>query len=129
MKAKKFKIKLQSLKQTLDQFEKDWKRVGDRKKPHLSDAVLYFTDLGMISKVLSQERLRLIQMIRERKPKSVNELAQFLGRAQANVHRDVHHLAELGILDLTRVKTEGKAQVVRPEFKWAGFDIELDSAA
>lgn len=129
MKAKKFKIRFQTLNQTLDQFEDDWHAVGAGKKPKLSEAVLYFSDLGMVSKVLSQERLRLIQMIREKKPKSVNELAQMLERAQANVHRDVHYLAELGILELTRIKEDGKAEAVRPEFNWSGFDIDMDEAA
>jgi len=129
MKAKKFKIRLQTLGQTLDQFEDDWHAIEKGKKPKLTGAVLYFADLGMVSKVLSQERLRLIQMIREKKPRSVNELAGLLERAQANVHRDVHYLAELGILELTRIKEDGKAEVVRPEFKWSGFDIEMDEAA
>ena len=126
--AKKFKIRLQTLNSTLDQFESDWKNIGDGKKPLLAeDAVLYFADLGMVSKVLSQERLRLIQMVREKSPTSVNELAHLLERAQANVHRDVHYLAELGILELKRIKVEGKAESVQPEFKWSGFDIDLAS--
>jgi predicted transcriptional regulator len=129
MRAKKFKIRLQPMKHTLDQFKEDWKAIEKGSAPKLvaKEPVLLFSDLGMVSKVLSQERLRLIQMIREKHPASVSELAVMLGRAQANVHRDVHYLAELGILELKRIKEEGKPEAVQPEFNWSGFDIEMAS--
>ena len=73
----------------------------------------------MVSKVLSAERLRLIQMVQEKKPASVNQLATILGRAQSNVHKDVPYLAELGILELRKVGNEGrKTASMRP--RWLG---------
>ena len=127
MKAQKFKIKLQSPKTSLDEFEKSWELIASGKKAEQDeDMVLYFSDLAMVSKVLSAERLRLIQMVQEKKPASVNQLATLLGRAQANVHKDVHYLAELGILELRKVHKGGrKTDAVQPRFKWAGFEIEL----
>ena len=134
MKAKKFKIRLQTPKQTLDEFEKTWTlmQIGPNGKrtrvaqEHDGDLVLYFSDLSLVSKVLSAERLRLIQMVQEKKPTSVNQLATMLGRSQANVLKDVHYLAELGILDLKKIKIEGKkAESMQPQFRWTGFDIDL----
>jgi predicted transcriptional regulator len=128
VKAKKFKIRLQSPKTTLDEFEKTWKLIAAGKgKSGLeeNELVLYFSDLSMISKVLSPERLRLIQTVQEKKPESVNQLAILLGRAQANVHKDVHYLKELGILELKKRRQRGKTESVQPRFTWAGFDIEL----
>ncbi len=128
MKARKFKIKLQTAKASLDEFEKSWELIssGKNKAEQDDDMVLYFSDLAMVSKVLSAERLRLIQMVQEKKPASVNQLATMLGRAQANVHKDVHYLAELGILELRKVRNEGrKTDSMRPRFRWAGFEIDL----
>lgn len=128
MKAKRFKIRLQTPAQTLDEFEKTWELISSRKKHDIEqddDLVLYFTDLSMVSKVLSPERLRLIQVIQERRPESVNQLASMLGRAQANVHKDVHYLSELGILELKRVKKAKGPDSVQPKCRWTGFDIDL----
>ncbi len=129
MKLKKFKIKIQTSKQTLDEFEKTWKIIsvnkGNRTKSD-DDIVLCFADLSMVSKVLSTERLRIIQTIRKNKPTSVNQLAQMLERSQANVHKDVHYLAKLGILDLKKIRKPGKkSESIQPEFNWDGFDIAV----
>ena len=49
-----------------------------------------------------------------------------LGRAQSNVQKDVHELAELGILELERsVKKGQKKETVQPKFEWDGFDIAV----
>lgn len=130
MKLKKFKIRFQSVNETLDQFEDDWKDIGKGGKPTKLTATgdpFLMMDYSMFSKVFSTERLRIIHTIQEKQPISVSKLAEMLGREQANVHRDVHFLAELGILDLTRVKIEGRQEAVRPEFNWAGFDIEVET--
>jgi predicted transcriptional regulator len=130
MKAKRFKIKIQSTKEFFDDFKKNWKLVSSGKagNPTDDEVVLGFSNLSMVAKVLSSERLRLIQMVREKKPSSVNELAILLERSQTNVHKDVHYLADLGILDLKRVKIRGgKAEAVQPRCKWSGFDIDLAS--
>jgi predicted transcriptional regulator len=129
MNTKKFRIRFQMLDQSFGDFKEDWKAVEKGKKPSKlvsSEASLLMMDYSMFPKVFSTERLRVIHTIQERRPASVSELAEMLEREQANVHRDVHFLAELGILELTRVKEEGKPESVRPDFHWAGFDIEME---
>ncbi len=126
MKPRKFRIAIQSPKKTLDDFEKTWKRIESKtsKQDDADDVVLYFSDSSQIAKILSPERLRLIQMIQDEKPLSVTKLAQLLDRAQANVQRDVTFLAGLGILDLKKKKSL-KNDLVQPQFNWSGFDIDL----
>jgi predicted transcriptional regulator len=124
MKTKKNKIKVQISKETLDQFMKDGARTSSDK----DDLVLYFPNWEMVWKILSRKILQIIEVVRKEKPDSINELAKLLGRAQANVHKDVHYLAKLGILDLKKVKTPGKkAETVQPRCRWSGFDIDLAS--
>jgi len=112
----------------MNQFEDDWKAIekgGKASKLVVGSVPCLMMEYGMFSKIFSPERLRIIDTIQVRHPSSVSELAEILGREQANVHRDVHYLAELGILELKRVKEEGKAEAVQPEFKWGGFEIEM----
>jgi len=125
MKTRKFKIAIQTSKKTLDQFENAWKKIeGKNHSNQDEDVVLYFSNPSMIAKVLSPERLRLIQMIQDKSPHSITELATLLGRAQSNIQRDVSYLAELGILDLKKSKGS-KGDIVQPQFNWSGFDIDL----
>lgn len=130
MRARRFKIRLKSTREALNEFEKTWELIVSGKKGELhqdDDLVLYFSDLAMVSKVLSPERLRLIQVIQENKPASVNRLATMLGRAQANVHKDVHYLSELGILELKKIKSPKGPTAMQPRCPWTGFDIDLSS--
>ncbi len=125
MRTKRFKIRIQ----TLDEFGKDfvetWKKAeqGELKGKEL---VLGFTDISQLTKILSLQRLRLCQVVREKKPKSINQLAKLLGRAQTNVQKDVYELAELGVLELERSRGQGKKkETVQPIFDWDGFDIAV----
>ena len=125
MRAKKFKIKVQSL----DEFRKDfidtWKK-AERRQLRGNELVLSSTDVSQLTKVLSFERLRLCQVVRDKKPSSINQLAKMLGRAQSNVQKDVKELAELGILELERTAKKGqKKETVQPKFEWDGFDIAV----
>jgi predicted transcriptional regulator len=127
MKTKRFKIKIMSLEQSGREFSNAWRMTETGKAYEASyDLVLTFPDLTWITKVLSPERVRLIQAIREKKPSSIRQLAKFLERAQQNVQRDVQELAELGIIELRRMRLKGqKRESLQPEFNWDGFDIAV----
>lgn len=132
MKARKFKIRIQPLSQTFDAFEDAFNKAskkGAKKKmlKHEDELVLGFESFELLSKILTPERLKLIKTVRESKPASVSELARLLDRAQANVHKDVHFLAELGILTLhPSTKSGGPGKPAsRPSFDFDGFDIAV----
>ncbi|MFA4957229.1 MAG: hypothetical protein WC556_09695 [Candidatus Methanoperedens sp.] len=62
-----------------------------------------------IGKILTQERLRLLAIIRENKPESISELARMLNRKESNVHNDLTFLEGIGLLELK----EGKNHVMK----------------
>ena len=127
MKARRFKVKIQSFDQTGEEFVKAWKMAEKGKSYEKDyDLVLGFPDLTWISKVLSPERVRIIQTVRDKKPESIRQLAKMLGRAQQNVQKDVQELSEFGILELKRTHKKGqKREAIQPEYKWDGFDIAI----
>ncbi len=53
-----------------------------------------------VAKILTNERIRLLQMIREKKPESISELARLLNRSQSNVSNDIKYLEGIGLLEL-----------------------------
>ncbi len=129
MKAKRFKIKIQNFDQAGEDYVKAWKSAarGKNFEPEY-DLILGFPDLSAISKVLSPERIRIIQTIRDKKPGSIRQLANFLDRAQPNVQKDVQELASLGILELKKTHKKGqKRESLQPQYRWAGFDIAVES--
>lgn len=127
MKTRKFKIVIQPPQKTLDDAEKTFKLMAGKKIRHKEDSLtLCFSDFSMVPKVLSAERLKLLRTIKKDKPSSVNQLAKLLGRSQQNVHKDVHYLADLGIIDLKRARKNGsKKESVEPRFNWDGFDVAV----
>ncbi len=62
-----------------------------------------------IGKILTRERLRLLSIIREKKPESISELARMLKRRESNVHNDLTFLEGVGLLEFK----EGKNHVRR----------------
>ena len=127
MKAKRFKVKIQNFEQTKQEFLKAWKMAEKGKDSESGyDLVLAFPDLSWISKVLSPERVRMIQTIRDKKPESIRQLSKLLNRAQQNVQRDVQELAQLGIIELKKTHKKGqKRESIQPEYNWDGFDIAV----
>jgi predicted transcriptional regulator len=134
MKKNKFKIRItvpMSSAQQFTEFKKNakslWKaaevgKLGSRE--HQYEIVV--PDLSWIAKILSQEKLRLLMVVRNEKPQSLYELAKLLGRASSNVFRDAQDLSNYGILKLKRTQRDGRAQdVLRPECPWDGFEIEM----
>ena len=127
MKVRKFKIKVQNSDQFKDDVIKTWKAAEKKKlKDSDYDLVLSFPDISWLPKIFGAERVRMIQMIRDQKPESIYQLAKLLGRALPNVHRDVHELAEYGVIELKKTRKKGqKRESLHPEYNWDGFDIAV----
>ena len=128
MRAKNFIIKIKSVSDYLDKFEKDYNdlKKGKAIKRIISKNTIYFPDLATVTKILSEKRLELIATIIAKKPRSINELAKMVGRDQPNVHKDVHYLSSLGIIGLEESKSKRtKATIYKPCFKYSGFQIDL----
>jgi len=127
MKIRKFKIKVQNSGQFRDDVIKTWKSAEKKKLSESGyDLVLSFPDISWLSKIFGAERVRMIQIIRDQKPESIYQLAKLLGRALPNVHRDVHELAEYGIIELKKSRKKGqKRESLLPEYNWDGFDIAV----
>jgi len=127
MKAKKFKIKIQSLESFKRDFAKAWKLAekGIQSESEY-DLVLSFQDASSLSRVFSPERIRIIQTVRGIKPASIRELARILKRSQPNVQKDVQDLVALGILVLKKSKTKNQKQdTLQPSCPWDEFDVAV----
>ena len=133
MKVRKFKIKIDPPgTSAAESFKKesleDWNRLkqGEPVADAEYDIVLNFPDISYLAKIVSPERVRIYQTIKNQKPSSIYELAKMLGRSLSNVQRDVHELAEMGIIELKKTRKKGqKREVLCPLYNWDGFDIAV----
>lgn len=76
-------------------------------------------DLRVINRIFSKIRLELFYMIREKRPKNIQELSFLLQRDYANVWRDCQILANCGI-----IKLEKKEKEIKPVFLYDQIVID-----
>jgi predicted transcriptional regulator len=110
MRIKKIKIK------TRDEFFDEAMKVakaldrGERPKPSRKEE--YFESLEAARNVLTEKRLELWRLIRDRHPRSLSELAKMAGRDFKSIHRDVGVLVSVGLVELKKSKGQrGDTQV------------------
>lgn len=101
------KIRIKSRKQADSEFIDAFKAAQAGKKVAPKKGV-YFTSLEAVRALLTEKRLALLHLIRERRPKSINELAKITGRNFKNVYVDVMLLKQYGL-----VRTAAAAKVSR----------------
>jgi predicted transcriptional regulator len=103
MRVKNIKIAIKSRGELFHEVEKAWSGVEAGKKAKKHEG-LYFENLEAMRKVLTEERLRILQVVKRRQPSSIYELAKVLGRDVKNTFNDVQFLSEAGLIELKKTK-------------------------
>lgn len=73
-----------------------------------------------LSEVLSENNVRLLKIIAEKKPASLNELAQLSGRKVSNLSRTLKTMERYGIVELVQ-----RNRTVQPITKATAFNITM----
>jgi len=100
MKLKDIEIKIMSDEAYGDQLDKLFEDTRDGKITEKQKTKIVARTPEDVAKILTNERIRLLQMIREKNPESISELAHLLDRSQSNVSNDVKYLEGIGLLEL-----------------------------
>ncbi len=102
----KFKI------QSHQALREEMRAVARGEKPAPKDAALpSFNSVEALIRLLTPENRELLAVIRDRKPQSINELAEMTGRAAPNLTRT---LAKLEAVGFVRMKTVQRRKVPTP---------------
>jgi predicted transcriptional regulator len=72
-----------------------------------------FEGIAVLRQLLSNERARLMNVIKNKKPRSLYELARILGRDFKSVKEDIKLLERLGLVNMVAEKT-GNRKRLRP---------------
>ena len=73
-------------------------------KPTVDEPKIWFTSIRSLAEVLSDDNQALLQVIMEKKPQSINELADMTGRQPSNLSRTLKTLSGYGFVKLEKVK-------------------------
>ena len=107
MKIKNITVGIKSLKTVLDGAKNVMKRLDAGEKIAKKKPGIYFENIDAMRKIITEERIRIIHVIKTEHPSSIYELAKWLKRDLKNVSDDVHYLAQVGLLELEKAK-EGR---------------------
>ena len=92
------KYKIQGLLELRDEM----KAVARGSRPAPEDAAApSFNSVEALVRLLTPENRRLLALIRDRKPRSVSDLAAWTGRAQPNISRTLAKLEAAGMVVMT----------------------------
>ena len=80
------------------------------KKGLFSKADYDFEGLSALRRLLSNERARLLHVLKTQKPGSIYELAKKLGRNFKTVNDDIKLLERFGFIELTEEKTKNRTR-------------------
>ncbi len=122
MKVKKIDIGIKGLKENLKNFANAWKKLDSGKDVKKEEGI-YFNSIDTMRGVLTNNRLFILKVIREQKPKSVYELAKIVRRDLKNVNQDVKLLADIGLVTLEKVDTDKKRII--PHVDYAKILLEI----
>jgi predicted transcriptional regulator len=115
MKVRKIDIGIKGLKESLKDFAETWKKLEAGKKVKKEEGI-YFDSIDTMRAVLTNNRLLVLKIIRERKPNSVYELAKMLDRDLKNVNQDLRLLAEVGLVTLEKIEDDKKRVIPHVDY-------------
>lgn len=87
------------------------------------------SSINDLNGILTPERVKILQTIRESAPQSISELAALLGRDRRNVIHDLAYLEGLGFVDFEDEKKAGKAKKPTVDYDAVHVTIPISGTA
>jgi predicted transcriptional regulator len=104
MKVRNIRIAIKSDEEIFKEVSDVIGRIERREKVRKHEGIS-FDSIDSMRKVLTEERLKVLRMVKKEHPASVYELAKKLKRDIKNTFNDVQFLAQAGLLELRKTKT------------------------
>ncbi|BBO18899.1 conserved hypothetical protein [Candidatus Brocadia pituitae] len=124
MKVKKFKIGIKSVKDVLDDFVKAGEAI-ERGEEVKKEKAIYFESVKGFRKAITPKRIELLHLIKEKHPKSIQELARIARRDIKSIVTDMSILEELGLIDIKRKKDGRKESMPVVDYHRINLEIAV----
>ncbi len=112
---RKIKIVVRPFEEDLGEVVEAFKKVERREFEEEEEEKIVVDSLDTLRRVLTPERLRILHVIRTRKPESIYELAKILGRDRSSVMKDLEYLKLLGLVEFEELDRKKKPIVTYDE--------------
>lgn len=122
MKVKNIKLGVRSLDTAFAEWAQTFERVQQGKNVEKSQGI-YFTSLEAMRKILTEKRLDLLHVIKERQPDSVYELSKIVKRDIKNINDDLVLLENIGLVSMTKAR-KGRKQIT-PRVNYDKIQLEI----
>src|SRR4030067_1040379 len=116
------KLWIKSLEDVLGNARDVMKRLelGEKVK---KESGIYFENLDAFRRILTEKRLEMLHVIKEKHPSSVYQLAKILNRDIKNVNMDLEYLREVGLVEIKRSKE--KRERVIPQVNYDIIELRV----
>jgi predicted transcriptional regulator len=103
MRVKNIKVAIKGENELLNEVKEVWGKLekGEKIKKH---EAIYFESLDAMRRILTEERLRMLKVIKKDHPASIYELSKMLKRDVKNTFDDVQFLVQAGLVELKKTK-------------------------
>jgi len=122
MRIKRVKIGIKNLEDVLSNAREVMKKL-ERGEKVKKESGIYFENLEAFRRALTERRLEMLHVIKEKHPSSVYELAKMLDRDIKNVNMDLEYLKEVGLVEIKRSKE--KRERVIPEVNYDVIELRV----
>ena len=119
MKVRKVKIGIKSVEEVLSDAKSVMKELARGETVQKSTGV-YFTSLETFRKAFTPKRIELLRVIKNEKPESLRELAEFTKRDMKNVSDDVKYLEQVGL-----IQRHGRGRATKPTVGYDAIALEI----
>jgi len=89
-------------------------------QPSRHEPKIWFESLHSMAQILNKDNQKLLEIILEKKPGSLKELAEVSGRKESNLSRTLKTMNRYGIVDLIKNK-----KAIKPVVKATDFKLEF----
>lgn len=124
MKVKRFKIGIKNVKDVLDDFVKAGEAI-ERGEEVKKEKAIYFESVKGFRKAITPKRIELLHLIKEKHPKSIQDLARVARRDIKSIVTDTGILAELGLIDIKRKKDGRKESMPVVDYNRINLEIAV----
>ena len=101
MRVKNIKIAIKSEDELFKEVKETWEKAEKGEKVAKHEG-LYFENLEAMRKVLTENRLKILKIVKKEHPSSIYELAKMLKRDVKNTFDDIQFLVNVGLIELDK---------------------------
>ena len=122
MKVKNIKITIKSRQEMLHEFAETYEKLRKGEKVKKREE-LSFGNIEILRKFLTEKRMQLLHIIKEKKPDSIYALAHIVNRDLKSVNTDIQILSSLGLLSF-ETENSGRKKM-KPIVEFDKLNVEI----